>query len=144
MMENTNQTTESVQQGTEDAGQGSPPNPSTSRIGSWAKNTIYGFAGLVILALVITVVSPETAVAVSQYLPKEYQETIFATSATGETCSAGMPVGGYSGCCHAKASGCAAGSMSCPMSAESEVADDSLAADIPSLSLDNMLAGLND
>lgn len=140
-MEDTNQTPQSNNLGAETAAQGSP---SSSRLGRWAKNTVYGFAGLMVLALVITVISPESAVAVSQYLPKEYQETIFAAASDGQTCSASMPVASFSGCCQAKASCCSAGPTSCPLSGAEEATGDIVAADIPSLSLDNMLEGLND
>jgi len=140
-MEDTNQTTESHNPGTETATQGSP---TAGRLGRWVKNTVYGFAGLAVLALVITVISPESAVAVSQYLPKEYQETIFASAGDGQTCSAGMPVASYSSCCQAKTSCCSAGPTSCPMSGAEESTDEVLAVDIPSLSLDNMLEGLGD
>lgn len=145
-MEDKNQPIESLSQGTETAGEGSPSAQPAARVGSWIKNTVYGFAGLVILALGITVVSPETAVAVTQYLPKEYQETIFASAAPSGTCSAGMPVGGYAGgsCCPSMATSGSTGTSCCPASAGSEVVDESLAADIPSLSLDTMLAGLSD
>lgn len=143
-MDNANQTTESNINGTENAGQGSPAASSAGHLARWAKNSVYGFAGLTMLALVITVVSPEIAVAVSQYLPKEYQETIFASSASGGTCSAGMPVGGYSGSDPSMGSCCSAATSCCVPSTGLPVADESLAADIPNLSLDTMLAGLND
>ncbi|PQO36913.1 hypothetical protein C5Y96_07050 [Blastopirellula marina] len=139
-MDNANQTTESNIEGTENAGQSSPQVASSGRMGRWAKNTVYGFAGLVLLSLVITVVSPEVAVAVSQYLPQEYQSTLFATSDSGGTCSAGIPVGGFNGSCCSHTSGCSAGT-SC--GAMDEV-DQTLAVEIPSLSLDTMLAGLRD
>ncbi len=151
-MENTNQTNDSnidntPNQGTEAAGQGSPAAVSNGRVGRWVKRSVYGFAGLTVLALAITVISPETAVAVSQYLPKEYQETIFAT-AGGDTCSAGMPVGSYQGSCPSMGS-CGSGAPSCcsmsPAAASPEMAaGDNLAADMPSLSLDTMLAGISD
>lgn len=139
-MDNANQTIESNIERTENSGPSSPPASSLGHFGRWAKNTVYGFAGLVLLSLVITVVSPEAAVAVSQYLPQEYQNSLFATSGSGAACSAGMPVGGYPSSCSAGGSCCSA-STSC--GAIDEV-DESLAMDIPSLSLDTMLAGLND
>jgi len=143
-MDNAHEPIEPAVKGTETAGEGSPAASSAARVGRWVKNTVYGFAGLVILALVITVVSPEVAVGLSQYLPQEYQQTLFATSGSGECCSAGIPVGGYNGCCPSTA---ATGSSipSCCASGPAAVAnDETLAADIPSLSLDTMLAGLSD
>lgn len=137
-MENSNQMNESKYQ----AAESSPKVSNVRRLAHWAKNTVYGFAGLVLLALVITVVSPEVAVGVSQYLPKEYQETIFASSASGGSCSAGMPVGGYAGSCPSMGSCCGAPTSCCASGAASPMADDSLAAEIPNLSLDTMLTGL--
>lgn len=153
-MENANQTNDSnidhtPNQGTEAAGQGSPAISTPGRVGRWVKRTVYGFAGVIMLALAITVISPETAVAVSQYLPKEYQQTIFAT-AGGDSCSAGMTVGSFQGSCPSMGS-CGSGAPSCcsmspaPVTASPGMtAEDSLAADIPSLSLDHMLAGVSD
>ncbi|MBA2113251.1 hypothetical protein [Bremerella alba] len=144
-MENSNQTNESNNQTAEATGQGSPSTSSPGRLGGWVKNTAYGFAGLTVLALVITVVSPEVAVAVTQYLPKEYQETLFASSASSEACSAGMSVGVSSGCCPSTVASCCSAGTSCGApSASSEIADDAFAVAIPSLSLDDMLAGLSD
>ena len=147
-MENANQTNDSnidsaPNQGTEAAGQGSPGISTPGLVGRWVKRTVYGFAGLAVLALAITVISPETAVAVSQYLPAEYQQTIFAT-AGGDTCSAGMKVGSFQGSCPSMGS-CGSGAPSCcSMSPAPVSAEDNLAADIPNLSLDSMLAGVND
>lgn len=144
-MENANQTHESNNPGTETSLQGSLEGPANGRLGRWAKGTVYGFAGLVVLALGITVVSPETAVGLTQYLPQEYQETLFASAGSGGTCSAGMPVGSYGGgCCQATAGSCGAGAAGCPASAATEGADETLAATMPALSLDKMLAGLSD
>ena len=129
-----------------DAGNGnspaaSPRNPS----GRWAMNTVYGFAGLVMLALVITVVSPDAAVAVSEYLPQQYQETLFAAmGANPKTCSAGTPVASFGGCCPSQGGSCGAGS-SCggaPAGSPEEM-DDMLVANLPVLSLDDMLQGVN-
>lgn len=139
-MDNANQTNESNIDGTENAAQGLPQTSSLGRFGRWAKNIVYGFAGLVLLSLVMTIVSPEVAVAVSQYLPQDYQNSLFATSGSGGTCSAGMPVGGYSGGCSPMGSCCSADTSCGAMDAE----DDALAMEIPALSLDAMLAGLND
>lgn len=143
-MEDSNQTNGSNNPGTETTTQGSPSAASSGRFGRWAKGTVYGFAGLVVLALMITVVSPETAVGLTQYLPQEYQETIFASAGSGGTCSAGMPVGSYGGCCPSMAGSCSSGSSCGAPSASGEVVDESLALGAPALSLDTMLAGLGD
>ena len=145
-MENQNQSIEPNQQPAETTAAASTASPALGSIGRWTKRTIYGFAGLIVLALFITVISPETAVAVTQFLPKEYQQTIFASAGSGQSCSAGKSVGSYtgSGCCPSMASSCSSGTSCCPASAEAEVVDETFAVDIPNLSLDTMLAGVSE
>jgi len=53
----------------------------------WMINTGYGLVATLAVVVGTFVLAPETAVAVTQYLPEEYQEVIFPKS---ESCSANL------------------------------------------------------
>ena len=110
----------------------------------WMMNSVYGVAGLVMLALVITVVSPETAVAVSRYLPENFQQSLFATvSGSHRCCGKGSRTHQTSpvptGACGSSGESTCPVAGTCPLDTEMAVAE----IDFMPLSLDEMLAGID-
>ncbi|GAA4429654.1 hypothetical protein [Bremerella cremea] len=111
---------------------------------NWMMKSAYGIAGLVMLALIITVVSPETAVAVSRYLPENVQQSFFAATSTNHRCcgkgprtNRTVPVSTGASCSLGEGT-CPADSC-CPM----DMPMTATGADFMQLSLDEMLAGVD-
>lgn len=121
---------------------------STGSVGRVLKNSAYGVLVVAFGALIFTAISPETAVAVSQYLPDGVQQTIFGSPASGScggSMSANLPLTSFGSCCASQAT-CSMSGGSCPMAvAESGCQAGPVAPQdvvFMPLSLDDMLEGV--